>query len=62
MTEIINSKPFPVIIKNYLTDGWKVINYYSANREDVLFTAQTWKEAKDFYDAERAKRNSTPEP
>ena len=58
MTEIINSKPFPVIIKNYLTDGWKVINYYSANREDVLFTAQTWKEAKEFYDAERAKRGA----
>lgn len=53
---LFNNAPFLVIVKNYFGDGWQVIEYHSAMNEKVLFKAATHKEAKDFYDAERAKR------
>lgn len=50
-------RPIIILVKNYFGDDWKVIEYFSAQEEKTIFKG-TSKQAKEFYDAERAKRGA----
>lgn len=50
-------KPIIILVKNYYGDDWRVIEYFSAQEERIIFKG-TYKQAKEFKDAERAKRGA----